>query len=196
MVLKENKEQMTVRLAEDGNPILDQFSAEGFVDCTFRIVRQLSSESAYRLHLSASHQGETVGFDVVVVKGIRGGFDDRLDLISDHVYHDGVWFFRSGPESDSLMTILTKLYKLEGEARRMIESFAFTVIALHQDDVNMECHTINLKLFGNDSETFSEEDYFESFFNLSLSDGFAFWNEKDPDYRVPLIKSLSSGPAI
>jgi hypothetical protein len=81
--LKETEEYMTVRLAEDGNSILDQFSEEGFVDCTFRVVKQVSGESNYRLHVSASHQGATVGFDVVVLKGIRGGLTDELDLIPD-----------------------------------------------------------------------------------------------------------------
>lgn len=185
---------MTVRLAEDGNPILDQFSEEGFVDCTFRIVKQVSGESTYRLHVSASHQGATVGFEVVVVKGIRGGLTDELELIPDHVYYDGVTFFRSGPESDRLMKVMAELYELDVEAGRMIESFSFTVIALHQDNVDMECQPIKLKLFGNDTEGL--DDYFESFLNLSLSDGFVFWDEKDPDYRAPLIKSLSTAPAI
>jgi hypothetical protein len=188
----EDDEQIEIRLAENGDPIFDQSSEEGFVDCTFRIVSDQSDDREHRLHLSASHEGETVGFDVVVMKGIRGAFDDDMDLISDHVYRKGVRFVRSGPESDRLLTVLAGLYGLSGGARRMVDTFTFTAIALHQDDIDMETEPIKIKLFGNDGEDGSEEDYFESFFNLALADGFVFWNEKDSDYRHALIRGLST----
>lgn len=134
--------------AENGDPILDQFSAEGFIDCTFRIVNQVSSEHQHRFHLTAWHDGESVGFDVVIVKGIRGAFDREMELIPDHVYRDGVRFLRSGPESDRLMTVLASLYALSAKDRRMVDSFSFVGIALHHDDVDMESEPIKIKLFG------------------------------------------------
>jgi hypothetical protein len=180
---------MNVQLTRDGEPILDQFSADGFVDCTFRIASRSSNQREHRLHLSASHRAAKVGFDVVVVKGIRGAFDGDLKQISEHVYPDGVRFLRSGPESDRLMTELAKLHGLSPAARKMVDSFDFTALALHQDDVDMESQPIKLKLFGNDED--SPEDYFESFLHLALSDGFVFWNEKDLDYRHALMRGLS-----
>lgn len=51
---------------------------------------------------------------------------------------------------------------------------------------------VKIKLFGNDRETDSEDDYYESFFNLDLPNGLVFWNEKDQEYREPLVRSLSS----
>lgn len=178
-----------VKLASDGTPIFDQFSADGFVDCTFRITSRTSNEQEHRLHLSASHHGTRVGFDVVVIKGIRGAFDKDMQQISGHIYQDGVRFLRSGPESDCLMTELAKLYGLPPRFRKMVDSFDFTALALHQDDIDMESQPIKLKLFGNDED--SPEDYFESFFHLALSDGFVFWNEKDLDYREALLRGLS-----
>jgi hypothetical protein len=188
----EGDERLKVKLAMDGNPILDQFSEEGFVDCTFRIVNHVAAAGEHRFHLSASHLDERVGCDVVVVKGIRGGFDEEMGLIFEHVYRGGVRYRRSGPESDRLMTALATLYGLPAQARKMVESFGFTAIALHKDDVDMESQPIKIKLFGNDGEDVAEDDYFESFFNLDLVDGFVFWNEKDPDYRAALIRGLSA----
>jgi hypothetical protein len=185
-------ETVEIALGENGDPILNQFSEEGFIDCTFRIVNKVSSERQHRFHLTASHNGETVGFDVVVVKGIRGAFDDDFDLISDHVCHEGVRFLRSGQESDRLMTVLASLYELPANDRQMVDHFSFTAIALHRDDVDMESEAIRIKLFGNDGEDMIEDDYFECFFNLDLSSGFVFWNEKDWDYRDSLIRGLSS----
>jgi len=74
----------------------------------------------------------------------------------------------------------------------MVDAISFTGIALHQDGVDMETEPIKIKLFGRDSdEEIERDEYFESFFNLDLASGFVFWNEKDPDYRTPLIRGLS-----
>ena len=188
----DNEESVTIAFAENGDPILDQFSEDGFIDCTFRILNLVSNESAHKFHLAAWHEGESVGFDVVVVKGIRGALDNEMNLISNHVYRGGVTFLRSGPESDRLIEALAALYALSGKDRRMVDSFSFTGIALHYDDVDMESEPIKIKLFGNDGEDMGEDEYFESFFNLNLSSRLVFWNEKDPDYRDALIRGLSS----
>jgi hypothetical protein len=188
----DDEESVAIAFAENGNPILDQLSEEGFIDCTFRILNLVSNESAHKFHLAAWHDGESVGFDVAVVKGIRGAFDGEMQLIPGHVYRRGVTFLRSGPESDRLIGALAALYALSTKDRRMVDSFSFTGIALHHDDVDMESEPIKIKLFGNDGEDMSEDDYFESFFNLDLSSRLVFWNEKDPDYRDALIRGLSS----
>jgi hypothetical protein len=188
----DDEQPVEVLLAENGDPILQQYGEEGFIDCAFRIVNHVSSDEEHKFHLAASHDGESVGFDVVIVKGIRGAFDGEMDLIPDHVYYDGVRFLRSGPESDRLINVLAALYSSPANGNRMVDAFSFTAIALHHDDVDIESEPITIKLFGNDGDDIVEEDYFESFFNLDLSSGLVFWNEKDPDYRDPLIRGLSA----
>jgi AhpD family alkylhydroperoxidase len=187
---EEEPEQL--RVAENGDPILDQFGEEGFIDCTLRISNLVSSVHEYRFHVAASFHGETVGFDVVILRGIRGSLNPEMtELIPDHVYYDGVKFMRSGSESDRLIMVLAELYGLAREQRQMVDRFSFTAIALHQDDVDMEVEPISIKLFGNDGEDMSEEVYFESFFKLDLPSKLVYWNEKDPEYREPLINALS-----
>jgi hypothetical protein len=95
-------------------------------------------------------------------------------------------------ESDALVAALRELYGMPGVNARMVDITPFTGIALHKDDVDMETQPIKIKLFGRDSEEEVERDeYFESFFNLDLTSGFVFWNEKDQDYREPLVAALS-----
>ena len=90
------------------------------------------------------------------------------------------------------MTALAALYGVPAPNLRMVDAISFTGIALQQDDVDMESGPIKIKLFGrNSDEEIERDEYFESFFNLGLTSGFVFWNEKDPDYRVPLIRGLS-----
>lgn len=183
---------MEVELTENGDPILDQFSEEGFVDCIFLISGHKVTDQGHRFHLSAAHHGAAVGLDVTVRTGIRGGFDEETELIREHVYRRGVRFRRSGPESDLLMRALAGLYGLPDRPVKMVEEFDFTVIGLFKDgEADADTDPVRLKLFGNDAEECAEADYFEAFFNLDLGAGFAAWNEKDLDYREPLVRCMT-----
>ena len=73
----------------------------------------------------------------------------------------------------------------------MIPKVAFTAIALHQGKIDLRTDSVKVKLFGSDGEPFDEAAYYESFFNVDLANGFVYWNEKDPEYRKPLIRGLT-----
>lgn len=179
-------------LNDEELPILGQNSQEGFVDLAFKIVSLKSDESYYYFDLLASHDNERVGLAVKMVRIISPGFDSEMNLIKDHVYHDGVSFRSLGVISNRLMTVLAKLYGVDDSPRHMVAEEMFTAIALHQADTKLERHRVRLKLFGRDGESFIEDEYYESFFNIDFPSGWAFWNEKDPDYRAPLLKALSA----
>jgi hypothetical protein len=181
---------MEIQTDTAGNPILDQHCEEGFVDLTFRIVDLAEDKKHYRFHLTASHKKRPVGMDVVLVKGIQGGFNAKMHLVKKHVYRLGVRFRRSGPESDRLVSAIRALYGFKRTAK-MVEEETFTAIALHQGRLDMESGAVKLKIFGKDGEPFDEAAYYESFFNVDLPNGFVFWNEKDPEYREPLLRALS-----
>jgi len=174
-----------------GYPVLTQYSEEGFVDCVFRISDLVETASTYRFRLSASHEGEPVGMAVSVVKGIQAGMDAEMELIEDHVYRNGVVFFRTGTESDRLIGALSAEYGQDKNPARMVQSESYTVIALHQGPIDMSKEPVKLKLFGRDGPTDQEDDYYESFFNLDLENKLVFWNEKDQEYRAPLLRGLS-----
>ena len=183
---------MQIQTNEHGDPILTQMSEEGFVDMTFRI-SALSEESNWRRFLlSASHNGRLVGMHVSIIVGVQGGFDANMGLVKDRVYRKGVIFRRSGPESDRLIEAIAELYGLEVATKRMVDEETFTAIALQQGEVHMAKEPVRLKLFGRDGDPFVEDDYYESFFNTDFPNGLVFWNEKDPDYREPLLRALTS----
>lgn len=182
---------MELRVDAQGNPIIEQFSEEGFIDCVLKIRNLEETNSSYRFHLSASHSGEVLGMDVEVIKGIQGGYNSEMSLVQEHVYKKGVIFRRSGEESDRLVTVLANLYGLENRSRKMVAEETFTGIALYQGVLEMESEPVKIKIFGKDSENDPVDSYYESFFNLDLKNGFVFWNEKDQEYREPLIHGLS-----
>jgi hypothetical protein len=73
----------------------------------------------------------------------------------------------------------------------MKDEESFTAIALHQGPIDMTEQAIKIKIFGRDGPSDTEEEYYESFFNLDLKQQLVFWNEKDQEYRRPLILGLA-----
>lgn len=174
-----------------GLPIIDQYSEECFVDCVLRITKLAEDEQHYRMELSGSYQGTPVGMAVLVRKDIKAGFDKNMNLIKDHVYRKGVRFIRSGAESDRLISALAKRYGQASQNLKMVEEETFTAIALYEGEIDMRRSPVKLKIFGRDSDTDPEDRYYESFFNVDLENRLIFWNEKDQEYRRPLIRGLS-----
>jgi hypothetical protein len=121
---------MAIEIAadSDGLPVLDQFSEEGFVDCTFRISELRTDDATQRALLEASHRGRRVGFRAVIQRAIRAGFDADVQLIREHVCAGAVRFERTGLESDAMVSVLAELYGLEEATGPMAREVAFTGI--------------------------------------------------------------------
>lgn len=188
---------MDLKLGTNGFPVIDQlsedgFSEDGFVDLTLKITMLTDDGNHYRFHLAASHDNNELGLDVILVKGIKSGFDGNMGLIKDHVYRLGVRFLRSGIESDRLISAIGRFYGADDAPHKMVPEESFTAIALHQGGLEFENQCVKLKLFGKDSEPFDENAYYESFFNVDLTNRMVYWNEKDPGYRQPLLSALAA----
>jgi hypothetical protein len=180
------------KVSEEGLPILDQFSEGAVVDCFFEIAERLESPDHFKLLLRASYKGSPVAVNVRVQRGIQGVLDADKKTIPAHVYRQGVRFSRTGPESDRLITAVAELYGLPARPLHMVEGIAFTTVAVHRaGEIDMEQDPIKLKLFGHDAPEEPAERYFESFLELDLTNGFAYWTEKDPAYRPALLKGMA-----
>ena len=183
---------MKIEIDPNGEPVLDQFSEEGFIDCVFAIRNMSETPKKYRFQLKATYKGNVVGFDVEVPKGLQSSLDADANLISENVYRRGIAFRRSGDESDRLVSALAELYELSSAQAHMVKEIRFTGIVLHQGPLDMKTEPVKIKLFGYDREEDDQDLYSESFFNLDLANGFVFWNEKDQEYRGGLVRSLGS----
>ena len=181
---------MNLKLGANGLPVIDQHSEEGFVDLTLKITTLTDDGNHYRFHLAASHDNRELGLDFILVKGIKSGFDGKMQVMKDHVYLQGVRFLRSGIESDRLIAAIGQFYGAEEAPQKMVLEESFTAIALHQGELDFENDCVKLKLFGRDDEPFDEDAYYESFLNVDLANRMVYWNEKDPDYRQPLLAAL------
>ncbi|MBB6428377.1 hypothetical protein [Algisphaera agarilytica] len=182
---------MNLKLGVDGYPVLDQFSADGYVDLTFQITRLADEGDFYSLSLAASYCDEVLGMEITFDRTIESGFDNDMNLINAHVYRKGVSFIRSGAESDRLISAIGHLYGMGSDLNGMVDRESFTAIALHQGDLDFSNMCVKLKLFGKGGEPLDEEAYYESFLNVDLKNRLVYWNEKDIDYRKSLLEALT-----
>lgn len=186
---------MPIETDASGLPILEQFSEEGFSDCVLRIEDLVDAGEFFNFHLAATSAGQTVGMDVTLVANLQQGLDENANIIQPHVAKHGVRFIRSGSESDRLITRLAELYGFPPQQRQFVTQQSFTAIALRQEPLNLRTQASRIKLFGRDEEPFDQDAYFECFFHVDLPGGFVYWNEKDQEYRKPLIDGLSANAA-
>lgn len=70
----------------------------------------------------------------------------------------------------------------------MQDCAVFTAIALHEGVIDIEREPVKLELCGREDDP---EEYNESYFNVDIKSGLVFWNEKNPECRVPLVESLA-----
>ncbi|MGO4261467.1 hypothetical protein [Lysobacter sp. TAB13] len=174
-------------------PVLDQFCEDDFADCVFKIENLRADEQHYYFRMSANYDDQIVAVDARLVKTIGPGFDSDMKMIASHVYRDGLVLSSIGAASDRLIGALARLYGVEPFERIAAPSERYTVIALQQENTALEAHAVRMKLFGRDQdEGFDEDDYYESFFHVDLPTGYVYWNEKDQDYREPLLRAWTA----
>jgi hypothetical protein len=181
-----------------GNPVLEQYSSHGFVDCVLKIVDLVETDAHYRFRLMSSYNGEIVGMDVAVVKDMQPGLDPEMNPIEHHARGRGVLFFRSGPESDRLIRGLSELYGDADPSLRMITEESFTAIALHDGAIDLAADRVKIKILARGARSRSKADYHESFLSFDLRNRLVFWTEKNWKYRGALVRGLSAstvGPA-
>ena len=97
-----------------------------------------------------------------------------------------------GASSDNLLGLMQRYYGFDvrGSFPHAIECPA---VSLEGDPTNVAGGPVRTKLFfDRDSDDDTDEDsYAELYFNFDLSRRRVALNEKDPDYREPLVKWLS-----
>ena len=181
---------------EAGVPLLNQLSEEGFIDCVFKMENIKQVDDFIHFEMRAIFEEDIVGFKAQVYRGIDAGLtvdsDGTTVIREGGVYRPAVKFLTLGTQSDNFLSAYLSL--CEGTSDKplvFVEEFPFTGIALHQDSIDILTEPVRIKLFGNDFEEHDPRLYFESFFNIDMPNGYVHWDEKDTDYRLPLLTSLS-----
>ena len=169
--------------------MFDKSEDGGFVDADF-IAQSIETSSDGVVSIAAlSHSGsEEVGFLVVIPTQWVPWKPKDLGVVW---YRGTVTIKSAGKSTEAFVRALAKAYGKAAPPFALTER-QLTAIALGGDPRNAYAGKVELKLF---CESERENEYAEIYLNFDLSKRVVELHEKDPEYRVAVLKFFSEKPA-
>jgi hypothetical protein len=167
-------------------PEVTSEAEEGFFDLVFTIVDHgKNPDGSQLIQARGTHKGVPLGLAVWLgPQWKKGRFSTEVKLTT----HTGVVAFRSsGPESDALLQTLDRLYGTKQDPKSMAPETSFTGLSLQGEPAQLDRGLVKIKMF---FESKDDKLYAELFTNIDLKERKLWIREKDPDYRLPLVRVL------
>ncbi|NRD24152.1 hypothetical protein HNV10_12905 [Winogradskyella litoriviva] len=158
-------------------------TVDGFVDVPLTILETKELDEYFEYNTGAMVNKDTIGLIVRLKKNIPAGFVNGQP--KNMFLSEGIQFVSKGKESDDLLSFLSYKYGLNNSNLKLKDSQTFTCANLNQEKTNYNIGESRFKIFLE-----GEEDYSELYVNFNFSKGVVYLNEKDEEYRAPLIKLL------
>ncbi len=161
-------------------------AAEGFVDLSFAMdSRKQDPDLGERLVAVGQDGDRPVSFAIVIEPGWKDVKFEGLDIPT---YQGGIVIESLGQASDALVQAIDRLYVTKAGAHRMQRATRFTGISLGGNPSRLDAGPAKIKLF---FESEAEGRYAELFLNIDVQAKSIELNEKDEDYRRPVVLALS-----
>jgi hypothetical protein len=169
-------------------PEITSESEEGFHDLVFYIqdVKKLS-DGTQTIHALGNYKNQNVGLEINLDSIWKeGSLSKDVKLVT---YRGIVTYHSVGSESDVLIQAIDELYGTKLSSKAMRSEIRFTGITLGGDPRDLAKEPVQIKLF---YESGGDEGYAELYTNIELSKNKLQIREKDPEYRVPIIRALKA----
>jgi hypothetical protein len=161
--------------------------ADGFVDIDLPLSRIAGSESSPTYECLGRIEGTSIGFAV----SLGDEWNAQPLEGTDAAVFWGYGELRSlGSHSNNLIAFLALKYGNNSYAERPMVQRAFAqVVCLGGDPTAVPRQSLQMKFFFN---TEDESRYAEVFINLDFEAAVGQLHEKDPGYRLPLLRSFTA----
>jgi len=168
-------------------PAVKVAKEEGFVDLEFPVqkIEQLK-DGTRSVVVQGSLDGQAIGFAIEFHPNWKA---KRLEGSEQSVYWGTGRFVSTGGDTDRFVVALARLYGLGAAGRQAKASVEAEVVGLGSDPAHMTAAPTRMKFFFQGDG--SEGQYSEVFINTDLQRGVLQFNEKDLDYRTPLVGNLA-----
>lgn len=169
-------------------PEITSAAEEDWHDFTFAIRKDDKLPDGSRaLEARGLYRGREVGVLVVLsASWPEAKFDQKVPWTA----YKGVITYRSlGPASDSFLHIMDELYGTALHPKSMRAETKFTGISLGGKPNELEKEPVKIKVF---YESDDEQRYAELFTNIDLQHRVLQINEKDEEYRKPVVRALTA----
>lgn len=156
---------------------------DGFIDLPFTIVKQTSNNGFLTNTVQAVSKGDTVELLISLKEGVPSGF---VDGVPKNMFLDeGIIFESTGFKSDKLLNVLASKYGMSENNMLIKDKQVFNCANLNQVPLDYKNGTCRFKIFLQD-----ETQDAELFVNFDFKNSTISLNEKDIDYRTPLINLM------
>ncbi|WP_072304038.1 hypothetical protein [Cellulophaga fucicola] len=159
------------------------YGVDGFVDIPLTITNTQETDNYNTYTIRAIVDTDTIGMLVKLKKGIKAGFvnGEPKNMFIDQ----GVSFISMGEQSNMLLEFLAKKYEINSSNNKLKDTQEFTCANLNTQDIDYNKGTGKFKIFLE-----GKDDYAELFVNFDFAKNTINLNEKDNEYRAPLLRLL------
>ncbi len=166
-------------------------TSEGFSDIFLKIISDERTDTTHIYIGMGLYNGKTVGLKFELASNIPPGITAGGEInVPGGFLREGAKFTSLGAESDELIRALGVLYKTPIQKPFSKRNISATVFSLNQKVTDLDAKDYyKFKLFFN--EDGDEESYGELYLNIDTNRRIVELHEKDQEYRLPLITTLT-----
>ena len=159
----------------------------GFVDLSLTVDNyKLNSDKSQEIVAKGALDKRILAFKII----FSSEWDkQKIEDVDGYFYWGKAHFISLGEETDSFLEILTSLYNVDSENYNVPKEIYTQVVGLNCNPEKMDSESNKMKFFFNPDG--DEELYSEVFINIDINSKTLEFNEKDNDYRLPLVNSLT-----
>jgi len=165
-----------------------QFGSEqGFVDVDLPISRLTQQDGQMRFEARGMYASQPVGFRFVMGDVWKPQAQPGSKLV---VYWGTGAIESLGGESDRFVSMLASKYGLQSHGQlRMLSAVRVAVVGLGDDPSKAMRTSTRMKIFLHDGD---KERYAEAYVNVDPVRGMLEFHEKDPEYRLNVVRALTT----
>jgi hypothetical protein len=171
--------------AKDYSPVVVG-EEDGFVDLTFQNIESKSTNNGNNEYFAKGILNDSkVGFSIEFLPEWK---PQDVEGIDEAFYWGEANFKTTGSDTKNFLSVLATLYGAELKEFEIPNSVYAQVVGLACNPKEIAHKPCKMKFFFNPDG--DEELYSEVFINIDLEAKTLEFNEKDNDYRAPLLRSL------
>jgi hypothetical protein len=170
---------------------LDQ--SEGFADFKLPVAhRACDSRAGCVLDVTGTYHKEPIALRIVFAPGMRQiRFDNLKANGGISAKANGVVLQLRGKPGENFVRMLASAYRIPIVSISLPDTVPLTAVALEGDPQHIASVALKIKVFHRDDDPDGPY-YFELYIDPDLPNGVVALNEKDMDYRKPILRSLGA----
>ena len=168
-------------------------SSEGFADLVLPVRGQnCDARGGCTIDVEGEYKGSQVGIRITFAPDMEENkFEDLTGEGKLFAQADGIILEPKGERGQNFVRLLSTVYNTPITSVSLPLTIRLTALPLEGNPRNIGSAPLKFKTFHHDDEP-DASDYFELFIDPDLKNGIVRFNEKDTDYRKPILRAFGA----